>query len=33
VATALEHGFDSIVSSDRNFDEVPGLRRIAPSEV
>jgi predicted nucleic acid-binding protein len=33
VATALEHGFESIVSSDRDFDDVPGLRRIEPSEV
>lgn len=33
VATALQHGFDSIVSSDRDFDDVPGLRRIGPSQV
>lgn len=33
VATALQHGFDSIVSSDRDFDDVPGLHRIEPSEV
>ena len=33
VATALQHGFDSIVSSDRDFDDVPGLRRIGPTEV
>ena len=32
VATALTHGFDSIVSSDRDFDDVQGLRRIGPSE-
>jgi predicted nucleic acid-binding protein len=30
-ATALEHGFDSVVTADRDFDGVPGLRRIDPS--
>lgn len=30
-ATALQHGFDSIVSAHRDFDGVPGLRRIDPT--
>lgn len=29
-ATALEHGFDEIVTPDRDFDAVPGLRRRDP---
>lgn len=29
-ATAMEHGFDEIVSPDRDFDDVPGLRRRSP---
>lgn len=29
-ATALAHGFEEIVSADRDFDAVPGLRRIDP---
>lgn len=32
-ATALSLGFDDIVSADRDFDAVPGLRRIAPADV
>jgi len=32
-ATALTAGFEEIVSADRDFDAVPGLRRIAPAEV
>lgn len=30
-ATALVHGFGSIVSADRDFDAVPGLRRLDPA--
>lgn len=29
-ATALEHGFDTIVTADRDVDGIPGLRRIEP---
>lgn len=32
-ATALEHGFTSIVSVDADFDEIPGLVRIDPREL
>lgn len=32
-ATALEAGFDAIVSSDRDFDGIPGLRRIDPADL
>lgn len=32
-ATALEHGFTEIVSTDRDFDSVPGLRRVDPGEL
>lgn len=32
-ATALRAGFDAIVSTDRGFDGVPGLRRTDPSDV
>lgn len=32
-ATALRHGFDEIVSADRDFDDLPGLRRLDPSDV
>ncbi|MGB8384804.1 MAG: type II toxin-antitoxin system VapC family toxin [Dermatophilaceae bacterium] len=32
-ATALHHGFGSIVSADRDFDGVPGLRRVDPAEL
>jgi predicted nucleic acid-binding protein len=31
-ATALLWGFDAIVSPDRDFDEVPGLRRLDPAD-
>lgn len=31
-ATALEHGFDSIVTADADFEGVPGLTRIAPED-
>lgn len=31
-ATALRHGSDAIVSADKAFDGVPGLRRIDPLE-
>ncbi len=30
-ATALRHGFTSIVSCDADFDGIPGLRRIDPA--
>jgi len=29
-ATALQHGFDTIVTADRDFDQVPGLTRADP---
>lgn len=29
-ATALQHGFDTIVTADRDFDQVPGLTRVDP---
>lgn len=29
-ATALEHGFTEIVTTDRDFDAVPGLARLDP---
>lgn len=32
-ATALDRGFAEIVSADRDFDAVPGLRRIEPADV
>jgi predicted nucleic acid-binding protein len=32
-ATALDAGFDTIVSTDRDFDGVPGLTRLAPGAV
>lgn len=32
-ATALRAGFDAIVTTDRDFDGIPGLRRIDPSEL
>ena len=31
-ATAIIHGFDSIVTADRDFDGIPGLRRIDPTD-
>lgn len=31
-ATALAAGFTEIVSMDRDFEDVPGLRRIAPRD-
>lgn len=31
-ATAMLAGFDEIVSVDRDFDHVPGLRRVSPGE-
>ena len=31
-ATALLHGFDAIVSPDRDFAGVPGLRRLDPAD-
>jgi predicted nucleic acid-binding protein len=31
-ATAMVHGFDAIVTLDRDFDAIPGLRRLEPSE-
>lgn len=31
-ATALGAGFDTIVSLDADFDQVPGLRRLSPAE-
>ena len=31
-ATAMIHGFDSIITADRDFDSVPGLRRIDPTQ-
>jgi predicted nucleic acid-binding protein len=31
-ATALEHGFDAIVTADRDFDGIPGLTRIEPAD-
>ncbi|MFV0464056.1 MAG: type II toxin-antitoxin system VapC family toxin [Nostocoides sp.] len=31
-ATALEAGFEIIVSTDADFDEVPGLRRVSPAD-
>ena len=31
-ATALQSGFDLIVSTDPDFDEVPGIRRLAPGD-
>ena len=31
-ATALRAGFDLIVSTDPDFDEVPGIRRLAPGD-
>lgn len=31
-ATALQHGFDQIVSSDSDFDGIPGLTRVSPAE-
>ncbi|WP_346767634.1 type II toxin-antitoxin system VapC family toxin [Knoellia koreensis] len=31
-ATAVVHGFDTIVTLDRDFDAIPGLRRLEPSE-
>ncbi len=31
-ATALLNGFDAIVSPDRDFEAVPGLRRIDPAD-
>jgi predicted nucleic acid-binding protein len=30
-ATALLHGFESLVSPDRDFDDVPGLSRVDPA--
>jgi uncharacterized protein len=30
-ATALRRGFDQILSADRDFEQVPGLRRLDPS--
>jgi predicted nucleic acid-binding protein len=32
-ATALEAGFHAIVSTDRDFDGIPGLRRIDPADL
>lgn len=32
-ATALEAGFDAIVTTDKDFDHVPGLRRIDPADL
>ena len=32
-AVVLEHGLEGIVSADRAFDDVPGLRRYDPTEV
>lgn len=32
-AVALEHGLEGIVSSDKAFDQIPGLRRFDPMEV
>lgn len=32
-ATALGHGFEEIVSADRDFDAAPGLRRIDPTDL
>jgi hypothetical protein len=32
-ATAVLAGFTTIVSADRDFDGVPGLRRLDPSEL
>ncbi|MGL5930670.1 MAG: type II toxin-antitoxin system VapC family toxin [Dermatophilaceae bacterium] len=32
-ATAIRAGFDSIVSPDRDFDGIPGLRRIDPRDL
>ena len=32
-ATALIAGFDSLVSCDRDFDGIPGLRRVEPREL
>ena len=32
IATAVAGGFDAIVSADKDFDDIPGLRRIDPRE-
>jgi len=31
-ATALEHGFDAIVTADSDFDGIPGLTRVEPAD-
>ncbi len=31
-ATALNHGIELVVSPDRAFDRVPGLRRVDPAD-
>ena len=32
-ATALGAGFDTIVTTDRDFGSIPGLRRLDPAEL
>jgi len=31
-AQALNHGIDAILSTDRDFDDVPGLERVDPAD-
>lgn len=33
VAVVMEHGLEGIVSADRDFDRIPGLRRIDPMDL
>ena len=32
-AVVMEHGLDGIVSADRHFDRIPGLRRYDPADL